>query len=225
VDAGSTVLKLTLSERGVPAERFKLTVRFKGEAAPASASFWLVVHPGQAEPLVEVYREARTVAACQQEVKEREAQLRQCQEDHAQLQAEQALPVGLAGLLASRLMGITGIPSRNLYGDITLSSTTPSKVLSAYSYRATRTIAVTAELKLLEGAAPWSTAGAKLVGPGRRRLSVVRLWQEPPSSASDVSWIVVEAEATEAQAQGSFTLTVWEAEGGRSISLAGVTFP
>jgi hypothetical protein len=37
--------------------------------------------------------------------------------------------------------------------------------------------------------------------------------------------IVIEADATEAESQGSFTLKVWNEEGTRSVIVTGVTFP
>ncbi|SES70872.1 hypothetical protein SAMN05443639_1013 [Stigmatella erecta] len=37
--------------------------------------------------------------------------------------------------------------------------------------------------------------------------------------------MLIEAEATEAETRGTFTLKLWDAEGTRSIVLTGVTFP
>jgi hypothetical protein len=37
--------------------------------------------------------------------------------------------------------------------------------------------------------------------------------------------VVIEAEATEAETRGSFTLKVWDADGTRSVIVTGVTFP
>jgi uncharacterized protein (TIGR02268 family) len=98
----------------MPGERFRLTVRFRDGAAPASAAFWLVVYAGQVEPLVEVYREKRTLESYQQQVQEKDSQLRQCQEDNERLMAEKESPGGLAGLLATGLMGETGALPRIL---------------------------------------------------------------------------------------------------------------
>jgi hypothetical protein len=51
---------------------------------------------------------------------------------------------------------------------------------------------------------PWRAVRAELVGPGR---------------------LVIEAEATEAETRGSFTLKVWGEDGTRTITLTGVVFP
>jgi hypothetical protein len=37
--------------------------------------------------------------------------------------------------------------------------------------------------------------------------------------------VVIKADATEAETRGSFTLKLWDAEGTRSVIVAGVTFP
>jgi hypothetical protein len=39
------------------------------------------------------------------------------------------------------------------------------------------------------------------------------------------SSVVIEAETTEAETRGSFTLKVWDADGSRTIILTGVVFP
>jgi uncharacterized protein (TIGR02268 family) len=226
VEVGTTLLRLVPSERVVPGERFKLTVRFKDAAAPASAAFWLGVYPGQVEPLVEVYRQKRTVESCQQELREKQAQLRQCREDNARLHAEQEGPGGLAGLLATGLMSVTGVISKELSRDMTVPPATALKVQQAWSYRSARGVAVELRLRPPEAAAPWKAIGAELVGPGRRALRGLRLWQEAPSEPKAAYIrVVVEAEATEKEAQGSFTLTVGSEDGTRSIVLTGVTFP
>jgi uncharacterized protein (TIGR02268 family) len=41
VEVGNTVLRLVPSDRVVPGERLRLTVRFRDGATPASAAFWL----------------------------------------------------------------------------------------------------------------------------------------------------------------------------------------
>jgi hypothetical protein len=70
-------------------------------------------------------------------------------------------------------------------------------------------------------------AGAELVGTGgRSMLSVRPPWQrEPISFDVQDSRVVIEAEATEAETRGTFTLKLWDAEGTRSIVLTEVTFP
>jgi uncharacterized protein (TIGR02268 family) len=226
VEVSATMLRLVPSESVAPGERFKLTVRFKDGAAPASAIFWLEVYPGQAEPLVEVYRQKRTVESCQQEVKEKQAQLRQCREDNARLQAEKSGPGGLAQLIATRLMGREGVFAKTLNSIAKPHSANALEVMDVHSYRSDRTVAVELLLATTEAAPSWTAVKAELVGPGRRTLRNPRLWQERLSTTDTQQLrVVVEAEATGTEAQGSFTLTVWSEGGTGNIVVTGVTFP
>jgi hypothetical protein len=77
-----------------------------------------------------------------------------------------------------------------------------------------------------QGQDSWMTGEAELVGPGRRALRVLRTWQRGPirSDTKDTR-VWIEAEATAEEARGTFTLTVWEAQGPRSIVVTGVRFP
>jgi uncharacterized protein (TIGR02268 family) len=226
VDLGSTVLRLVPSERVVPGERFRLTVRFRDGSAPASAAFWLVVSPGQVEPLVEVYRERRTLESYRQEVQEKDTQLHQCQEDNARLLAEQGSPGGLTGLLATGLMGDEGIPPKNLTESIGRHPGNFANVYKARSYRSTRTMAVVLWLESTKGMQPWRAVGAELVGPGRRMLRAHSVWQpEPLSADAKDRRVVIEADATKEESRGSFTLKLWNEDGTRSIVVTGVTFP
>jgi hypothetical protein len=72
---------------------------------------------------------------------------------------------------------------------------------------------------------PWRAVRAELVGPGRRALRVTLPWQrEPLRDEAEDRRVVIEAEATEAETRGSFTLRLWDADGTRIIVLTGVTF-
>jgi len=226
VEVGNTMLRLVPSERVVPGDRLRLTVRFKDGAAPASATFWLVVYPGQVEPWVEVYREKRTVESYQQEVQEKDTQLHQCQEDNERLLAEKESPGGLTGLLATGLMNEKGIPPKDLSKSIGRHPGNAVPVRWAFSYRSTRTVAVVVILAPTEEMPPWRAVRAELVGPGRRTLRVNPPWQRDPLSYAAKDWsVVIEADATEEETRGSFTLKLWDAEGTRSVIVTGVTFP
>jgi uncharacterized protein (TIGR02268 family) len=226
VEVSTTLIRLVSSERVVPGERFRLTVRFKEGAAPASAAFWLRVYAGRIEPLVEVYREGRTLASYQQEVQEKDTQLRQCQEDKAQLLAGQQNRGGLTGLLATGLMSKEGIPPKDIFPSMGENSGNFVKVLAAHSYRSLRTVAVELKLMGTEDNQPWRAVGAALVGPGRRTLRVHPPWQaEEFRRGAHDRRVVIEADATERESRESFTLKVWGEDGTRSLILTGVTFP
>ena len=56
--------------------------------------------------------------------------------------------------------------------------------------------------------------------------SEVRVWQPAPLRPGEKREVVwVEAELTEEQARGRFTLKLWDAGGTRTFSVGGVTFP
>ncbi|WP_224360770.1 DUF2381 family protein [Hyalangium versicolor] len=226
VEVSNTVLRLVPSGRVTPGERFRLMVRFKDEEAPASAAFWLVVSPGQVEPLVEVYREKRTLESYQQEVQEKDTQLHQCQEDNKSLLAEKDSPGRLTGLVATGLMNEEGIARKHISLSIGMHPGNAAEVVRAYSYRSNRTVAVMMWLDGITRTQPLRVVRAELVGPGRRPLRVYPPWQAEPLSY-DVKdrRVVIEADATEAESRGSFTLKLWDAGGTRSIIVTGVTFP
>lgn len=225
VDPGSTTLRLIPSERVPPGARFRLTVRFRDGAAPTGADFWLVVHPGHVEPLVEVYRQKRTVESYQQEVREKDSQLRQCQADYTRLNAEQQGPRGLAGLLAAGLLDHKGIVTRNITESLRESPGSAATVAEGHSYRSASAIMVVLKLEPLPGIKPWRAASAVLEGPGRRKPRV-SIWQtEPLQPGVPNARVVIEAEATEEESRGSFTLKLSNEDETRRIVVSGVTFP
>jgi uncharacterized protein (TIGR02268 family) len=226
VEVSNTVLRLVPSERVVPGDRFRVTVRFKDGTAPESTAFWLVVHAGKVEPWVEVYREKRTLESYQQEVQEKDTQLHQCRADNERLLAEKESPGGLTGLLATGLMDDNGIPPKNISGSIMKHPGNFANVYTARSYRSSQRVVVVLRLVPIEGMQPWRAVRAELVGPGRRTLRVHPPWQrEPLSDDAKDERVVIEADATEAETRGRFTLKVWSEDGTRSITLSGVTFP
>jgi hypothetical protein len=73
---------------------------------------------------------------------------------------------------------------------------------------------------------PWRAVRAELVGPGRRTLRMSPPWQrEPLRTGVKDKRVVIEAEATEEETRGNFTLKLWDADGSRSVIVSGVTFP
>jgi uncharacterized protein (TIGR02268 family) len=226
MEVGKSSLSLLPSDNVVPGERLKLTVRFVGEDAPARASFLLVAHPARAARQVEVFRQKRTLASYQQSEKEKDAQVQQCREENARLRAECEEPRGFTGLLASGLVGDDGVVPQDITSRVTHHPANPFVVVKVFSYRSEGLVAVVLSLEAPEGAAPWGAVGVELVGPGRRTLRVKAPWQRQPiTSGVEDRRVVIEAEATKAEAQGTFTLKLWDASGARSIVVTGVTFP
>jgi hypothetical protein len=89
-----------------------------------------------------------------------------------------------------------------------------------------RTVAVVLWLEPTTEMPPWRAVRAELVGPGRRTLRVKPPWQrEPLRFGVKDKRVVIEADATEGEIRGGFTLKLWDADGTRSVIVSGVTFP
>jgi uncharacterized protein (TIGR02268 family) len=216
------------------AERVPVTVYFQDGAAPARITFELVVHPSEAERLVEVTRQPRTLASYQQGEQQARAEVQRCREEKARLQAECAGQVGLTSLLVQGLLGKGGIPDKNIHGNITPPPASTLRINKARTYRsltereegAHRVVRLAVELELLNtGSMTWTPARAVLEGPQHIELKVLSVWSLTPMAPGRKGRIVVEAEATEAAARSTFTLELWSQEGGGSERFEGVTFP
>ena len=226
VEAGKRGISLLPSENVVPGERLKLTARFADGASPASVSFMLVVHPARATRQVEVFRQKRTLASYQQAEKEKSLQLQQCHEENVRLRLESGEPRGLTGLLAMKRMDKNGVAAKEITTGVTQHPMSALDLLRVNSYRASGLVAVELSLAAPAGALPWTAAGAELVGPGRSALRVLLPWQhEPIGPGVSASRVVIEAEATEQETRGRFTLKLWNEDGTRNVIVSGVTFP
>jgi uncharacterized protein (TIGR02268 family) len=226
VELGESTLKLVPSEKLLPGERLRLTVRFQDGAVPASAAFWLLVQPTRTQPLIEVYRSRRTVESLLREVMDKELQLRQCQDENARMQAEGRTFGGLTSLIESGVMEREGVAVMRLHLPKPRGRGEVLQAFDTYSYRSSRRVAVEFWLIMAADAPPWTAVGAELMGPGGRTLRVFPPRQrEPVRFESEEQRLLVEAEATEEEARGTFTLKLWDAEGSRTVTLSGVTFP
>ncbi|QRN97236.1 DUF2381 family protein [Archangium violaceum] len=235
VDGGTASLTLIPSEALTDGERVPVTVYFQDGAAPASATFWLVVHPFQAERLVEVLRQPRTLASYRQGEQQARAEARQCREEKARVQAECAGQMGLTGLIAHELMGEGGVASKDIGDAVTARPGNTLQFLSARSYRSPteRTergqkvarLAVKVEVENT-GTRAWTPAGAVLAGSNHVELRPLSIWPLETIPPGRTLRVVVEVEATEHEARGAFTLKLWSQEGGARVEfLDGVTFP
>ena len=218
------MLTLLPSSAFTVGRRLKLRLRFVEGTVPASADLVLVVSPTQAQYQVEVNLQPGTPYSTWQEAEAERIKLRQVR---AELERERRKPEGLTGLLANGQVDKTGLASKSLKRtrDFTQRSGEPLKVPWATSYRARGVVAVALEVDNLS-ARPWTVAGASLVGEGGVRLKVVRVWPTAPlAPGAENQRVLVEAEVTEAQARGRFTLSLWQDGEPASVSLEGVTFP
>jgi uncharacterized protein (TIGR02268 family) len=222
-------LTLVASEALHDGERVPVTVYFEDGAAPTSATFVLVVHPSQAERQVEVSRHERTVASHRQGEQQARAEAQQCREEKARLQAECSGQGGLTGLIANGWLGKAGVVARRLPGVTSLRGD-PLAAWTVISYRAggpegRGRLAVEMEL-FNRGTVTWTPAGATLVGSKHEELTGLTVWPLEPIPPGKSKRIVVELDATESEARGTFTLKLWAGEAGaEGLALDGVTFP
>ncbi|WP_426730745.1 DUF2381 family protein [Myxococcus faecalis] len=226
VDAGQATLRLLPSDTLKSGERLRLMVHFKDGAAPAVAAFTLVVHPVRAERLLEVYRATRTAASYQREAKDAKAEAQRCHEELDRERAERGGPGGFTGLIAAGQMDNVGVATHRLTEAVTKSPGNALVTLEVYSYRAAGRVVVELVMENPRGAQPWSAVGAMLTDRAGMELKVLPVWQRGSVEMDRMQQrIVVEALATREEAQGSFTLKLWEAGMGRTVSLSGISFP
>jgi uncharacterized protein (TIGR02268 family) len=217
----------------VPAEAMRdmqpqrVTFYFADGAAPASLTFLLVVHPARAARQVDVIRKTRPVDFYKQKARDADAKAQRCEDEKARLRAEQGGPGGLRGLRAAGLLDERlGVAVKRITEDVRTRPRAALTLADAWSSRAGTVekgrVAVGLDL-MNPGTKPWTLAGALLRGVRGEELTP--LPDTPVSILPGVPGrVMVEFEATTEQAQGAYTLTLWDADG-RSVILENVTFP
>ncbi|OJT16426.1 hypothetical protein BO221_50150 [Archangium sp. Cb G35] len=205
----------------------RVTVYFADGAAPASLTFLLVVHPARAARQVDVIRKTRPVDFYKQKAWDADAKAQRCEDEKARLLAEQGGPGGLRGLRAAGLLNeMRGVAVKDIsryvrtrpQAALTLDRAWSSSAGNAEKGR----VAVELELRN-PGMKSWTLAGALL--RGARGEELTPLPDTPVSILPGAPGrVMVEFEATTKQAQGAYTLTLWDADG-RSVILENVTFP
>jgi uncharacterized protein (TIGR02268 family) len=226
VEVSESILKLVPSEKLVPGERLRLTLRFKDGATPASMALILVVQAAQADTYVEVHREKRTVESCQQELRESAAELQQCREENEQLRAAKGAPDGLRGLIVTEEIDYeTGILTTRIEHNISPRPGNAFKAREVASHRSKRGVAVQLKLEIPADAAPFTVGGAKLEAKGQGELPLLGVWPPGPLVPDTKGRALVIAEAKAGEAKGPFTLTLWGEPGQGKIIIDKVTFP
>jgi uncharacterized protein (TIGR02268 family) len=215
-------------------ERLKMTVRFADGAAPTSATLLLVGHPALGIRDVDVFRHKRTVEDYQREAQEEREKSQRLGEELKRMRLESG-PGGITDLIITGVMDRGGIVVRELLRDASTPSSNALELDAAYSYRLTTmrkegddtVVRVAVELRLLNpGTLPWTVRGAALVRKGQGAKPVTMLWQSLPilPGAKEPGLVVVEWVLTAREAQGTFTLKMWDESGSRLVSLGNVTF-
>jgi uncharacterized protein (TIGR02268 family) len=231
-ETGFTLLPTRALKDG---ERVPVTVHFQDGTVPASVTFMLVVHPAEAERQVEVLLQPRTVASYREGEQRALDEAQQCRKETARLRTQCAGQVGLTGLFAQKLIGEEGVPSKNLEESLSARPGNTLTSLKQHSYRSDTPrgegghkvvrLVVVQDLHN-NGKTAWTPAGAVLLGPQGEEWKALGVWSLMPIAPGKTSRVVVEVEATEEQARGTFTLKLWNQEGGGRVELFdGVTFP
>jgi uncharacterized protein (TIGR02268 family) len=145
------------------------------------------------------------------------------------LQAECSGQGGLTGLIVNGWLGETGVVARWLK-DVTSHPGDPLAAWNVISYRAVGPKGrgrVAVEVELFNGGSvAWMPTGAALVGSKHEELTGLTVWPLEPIPPGKSKRIVVELDATEREAQSTFTLKLWAGEvGAGGVNLDGVTFP
>ncbi|QRO02208.1 DUF2381 family protein [Archangium violaceum] len=222
VALGKRLITLVPSEKMHGEKPGKMMVCFADGAAPACATFRLVVHPAIAERQVDLFRHPRPVDSIQADLTKSYEENARLRAELGRLHAERNRPDGLTGLYTSGMMGEAGIPCSRLHVIQRKGETLNGWKLLAC--RAPGKMAVLVELTNPDGAAPWSAQGAKLVGPKGQEL-MGSVWPLGPILPTETRTLFIEVQATNVQTDGPFILKLWEAEGPRTVTLGGVTFP
>ena len=195
----------------------------------------LVVHPSEVEHEVLVTRQERTVASYREGEQRALEEVRQCRREQVRLQIECTAQVGLTTLLSLKLMGETGVPSKNLEESLSKRPGNTLTSIKANSYRSDtggeeggrKRVRLAVEQELRNTAdTPWTLAGAALVGPQGEEWKALAVWPLEPIAPGKRQRVVVEVEAPEEAARGTFTLKLWSQEGDARVEFFdGVTFP
>ncbi|KFA89715.1 DUF2381 family protein [Archangium violaceum] len=204
-------------------ERLRLTVRFEGEPASSGTTLMLVGRSGQATHQVEVSRDERTRESLRRELLQERARTAQLREALARTQAMLEQSGGLRSLIASKTMGPSGVQAQAILLELPGQPEGGLSWVSGISYRANKTVA--AEVWLLNsGPEPWRVAGGSLVDARGVEMKGLKFRQDEDIAPGQLKPVIVEVDASYAQARGELTLTLWD-ERGRTITLPKVTFP
>ncbi|REG32993.1 uncharacterized protein (TIGR02268 family) [Archangium gephyra] len=204
-------------------ERLRLTVHFEGEPASSGTTLMLVGHSGQATHQVEVSRDARTRESLRQELLQERARTAQLREALARTQAMLAQSGDLRSLIASKTMGPSGVQAQAIFLEWPGQPEGGLSWVSGISYRANKSVAAEVWLRN-SGPEPWRVAGGSLVDARGVEMKGLKFRQDEEIAPGQLQPVIVEVDASYAQARGELTLTLWD-ERGRTITLPKVTFP
>jgi uncharacterized protein (TIGR02268 family) len=207
----------------MPGERLRLTVGFGAAASQEVITFFLVAHRGQATRQVEVYRDRRPQESYQQETQEERAKNQQLRNENQQLRVQLERAQGLRSLIASTIVGVSGVQTLEMSVDTTNIPAGVAFFDSAISHRADKTAVV--EMWLTNSSsAPWKTTRAALLTSNGEEVPETQFLQMNTIAPATRQAVFLEVNALRKHLQGEFKLMVWD-ETSRVITLPGVRFP
>ncbi|CAM3107685.1 DUF2381 family protein [Corallococcus sp. ZKHCc1 1396] len=216
-----TLLPLDTLKEGA---RLKLTLVFTDGAAPSRVDLMLVVHPALAQRQVELYRHARALESYQQEVRQLRAEVGRSQAEVERLRAAQSRPDGLAGLLASGVMGQEGVVFLASVADPQPMQRAAIWVTRVITIRSARRVAVQAKLESqLE--VSWRFTGAALVDGAGGTVQALVVWPQEPIAARESAMGIMEFELPTLPTRGPYTLKLWAEGGTQAVTVRNITFP
>ncbi|WP_375772544.1 DUF2381 family protein [Archangium gephyra] len=235
VDEDEETLVLVPRRKSRSGKPLRLTVYFEGDAAPASATFALVVHPARLAREVDVFRFGRPEEPWERELREAREENERLARELQRLQAKDQGQGPVTQLFArGRMeMGTQGVVFSDLSKSITLSPVNALKVEAVYAYRYTTDVPegdepvfrVAVALRLRNpGAQPWTAAKATLARDGEE-VTQPGVWQPQPLAPLDRGFVVAETELPEREARGKLTLGLWDGQGTLGVEIGNVSFP
>jgi uncharacterized protein (TIGR02268 family) len=114
VEASDSAIILKPKHNLTPGERYLLSVSFLDGAAPESVTFLLVAHPALATRQIDVFRRARPIEACQQEVQEARTENAQLRSRVKQFESQALTKGGLTDLIVNGIVREEGVKTMRL---------------------------------------------------------------------------------------------------------------
>lgn len=221
VEVAGRALVLVPAETLAPGTRLRLEVAFQEGGGPERAAFLLVASP-QAERQVEISRPSLPPGAPGADLEQSRAELQQCRQERAQLEARLARKPTLAEVSASFELTAT-IEARK---EVRLLQAVPASQPPVAAELITLSLPGSAAIRLLlplPGGAG-RLERATLTGTSGTPVELPRVLSRETASASGPE-LFLEVPQEARSGPGPFTLTLWEASGARAWSIPDVRFP
>lgn len=209
-DVGERLLALEPSGEIGPEEKLGLRARLKDGT---QAALVLTSHPTQVDGRVDVER-PRSREALLAELAQKETQL-------STLKA-QCGTHGLAGAVLNGLLDASGVRVTLFRGAAPPDNKSGLQPEGGVGYRGKSWALVAVKLHNLPGQKAWAPGGARLYGEDGREVTVLAVHPAQALKPGEVALVVVETGTLPPEAGRAFRLELFDADGGRPLSIQGV---